>query len=299
MRWISGLEEHEEREDFQAVVTPIHEIPHEYIIGARHFSSRLQQLEKILMLPMDVPTDLLDINLSGQIAKDSSEVNRTCWCNAWLRLDDKGSFLGEVKFRRLGEIVEWCECGSVLAGKYLEEISCCSYLLMWCLYALSSQKDCLSGKGLPLQFCFTCKERMKKYMQWLLSLGFWQAAHWLCNYCRETVRKTEESYKIDTVTGLLTGCTFDSSTRISLICRRLILDSRFWQCRPEGSIVNDLSPPLTEGCWAGISHSHTTTSTRLLPNTQSSWLSESTCPSRRPSPRSRPKAWASNLFGFM
>jgi len=58
MIWKPRLEQHQQRERLQAVVSSVHEISHEYITGARDFPSSLEKLQQIMELTMDVPAYL-------------------------------------------------------------------------------------------------------------------------------------------------------------------------------------------------------------------------------------------------
>lgn len=58
MRWISSLQQHEQGEGFQAVVSSVDKVPHENVVRAGNFSACLKQLEQIMELTMDVPTNL-------------------------------------------------------------------------------------------------------------------------------------------------------------------------------------------------------------------------------------------------
>ena len=59
--WIPSFEQHEKREDFQAVVSAIHEITHENVICGWHLTAGGEEFEQIMKLAMNIATDLHEV----------------------------------------------------------------------------------------------------------------------------------------------------------------------------------------------------------------------------------------------
>ena len=58
MSRVSGLQKHQQGENFQAVVPSVYEVPHEYVICLWDMASRFQQLQQVVKLAMYVPAHL-------------------------------------------------------------------------------------------------------------------------------------------------------------------------------------------------------------------------------------------------
>lgn len=56
--WISSFQQHEQCEDFKAVVAPVHKVPHEYVICSRDFTACGEEFEQIMELAVNIATDL-------------------------------------------------------------------------------------------------------------------------------------------------------------------------------------------------------------------------------------------------
>merc|ERR1712216_165040 len=56
MLWVAGFEQHEKRETFKAIISTIHIVTHEDVVGVWHLASLVEQLQQIVELSMYVTT---------------------------------------------------------------------------------------------------------------------------------------------------------------------------------------------------------------------------------------------------
>lgn len=55
---ISSFQQHEQRKDFQAIVSAIYKVTHEYVVCSWHFTTCGEEFEQIMELAMNIATDL-------------------------------------------------------------------------------------------------------------------------------------------------------------------------------------------------------------------------------------------------
>ena len=84
---ISSLQQHQESECLQAVVSPVHKVTHEYVVCAWDLSTGSKELEQVMELAMYVSTHLPSVHkqVGSVLATARNKI-----CSAGSNMENKG-----------------------------------------------------------------------------------------------------------------------------------------------------------------------------------------------------------------